>query len=314
MLSRHAEGLFWIGRYVERASDVNRMLDVSYDVQLERPPSAREAVWKDLLEVLYIADRFVDHHDTANTETMNQFLILDESNAASVAHSIQAARANIMNVRDVVPIELLESINQLHTFLVSGQLETELAANPHTAYQSIANHTRAISGAIFDSMARADGFRFLMLGRFLERAEMTSRMIDVTRSVAATDAVAWRSVLRSVSGLHSFTQLHGPLAEVDVVVGFLLMDPEFPYSILYCLSECMAQLTVISSIGNWNSPRALGRLKAELEFSSIPKVDTPDLASLLTHLEDGIRDVSQAFHDDLYQFGGDATLHSFVAL
>ncbi len=314
MLSRHAEGLFWIGRYVERAADIIRMLDIAYDVQLERHPSVREAVWTDLLDVFYLSDQFGGHHDTATTETVNNFLVLDESNPTSVAHAIVSARANIMNVRDVVPIELLEAVNRLHTLFASGRLRTELGGNPHSGYTAVAHHCQAISGAMFDAMARTDGYRFLMLGRFLERAENSCRMIDVTRAVAPTDAAAWRSVLRSVSGLHAFTQLHGPLAEVDVVVHFLLMDREFPYSVLYCLTECSAQLDVVSAIGSWESPRTLGRVRSDLEFSSIPPVNTNDFADFVTSLEDGIRLVSRAFHDDLYQFGGDAALYSYEAL
>ncbi|MBT8198922.1 MAG: alpha-E domain-containing protein [Acidimicrobiia bacterium] len=314
MLSRHAEGLFWIGRYVERASDITRMLDVAYDVQMERPPSAREAVWRDLLDVLYINDQFVDHHDTATTETINRFLVLDGDNPVSVASSIVSARTNIMNVRDVVPIELLESINRLHTLFASGELGAELETNTHAGYHMVATHCRTISGAMFDSMARTDGYRFMMLGRYLERAEMTCRTIEVTRSVAPTDDAAWRAVLRSVSGLHAFTRLHGALAEVDEVVRFLLMDRDFPYSVLHCLSECASQLSTVSTTGTWQSPRMVGRVKAEIEFSDVPSVETSALAELVARLEVGIRDASQAFHDDLYQFGGDATLHSFEAL
>jgi uncharacterized alpha-E superfamily protein len=290
------------------------MLDVAYDVQLERTPSAREAVWRDLLNVLYIDDKFVGRHDTATTETISEFLVLDEENPISVANAIVSARTNTMNVRDVVPIELLEAVNRLHTLFASGRLRTELDGNPHSGFTAVANHCQAISGAIFDSMARTDGYRFLMLGRFLERAEMTGRMIDVTRSVAPDDGAAWRSVLRSVSGLHAFTQMHGPLAEVDVAVRFLLMDSEFPYSVLHCLTECTSQLQIVSTTGQWDSPRTVGRVKSDLEFSQIPEVGSPELATLLETIEFGIRRVTQAFHDDLYQFGGDAPLHSFEAL
>ncbi len=314
MLSRHAEGLFWIGRYIERASDVTRMLDVAYDVQMERAPSARESVWRDLLDVLYVTDQFADDHDTATTDAMNQFLVLDAGNPNSVANSVVLARTNIMNVRDVVPIELLESINRLHTMFVSGHLADELSSNPHSGYSLVSTHCRTISGAMFDSMARTDGYRFMMMGRFLERAEMTCRTIDVTRSVAPNDEAAWRAVLRSVSGLHAFTQLYGALAEVDEVVRFLLMDRNFPYSVLHCLTECSSELNIVSTTGTWQSPRTIGRVKSELEFSEVPEVESQEFKALVERMEAGIREVSQSFHDDLYQFGGDATLHSFESL
>lgn len=314
MLSRHAEGLFWMGRYMERTSDVTRMLDVAYEAQLERVPAARAQVWKDLLRVLYLDSEFNHHYDAATTENINRFLILDADNPASVAHAIHQARANIMNVRDVVPIELLETVNRMHTLLVSGRLERELLTNPHSGYKELTDHARAISGAVADAMARTDGYRFLILGRFLERGEMTCRMIEVNRAVSPTDAAAWHGALRSLSGLHAFTQLHGPLAPVDTIVEFLLLDTAFPYSVLYCLSECAAQLSVVAATGNWESVRALGRAKSDLEYTRIPTISDPALESLLKRLEDGIRQITGAFHGDLYQFGGDPAIYSFEAL
>jgi uncharacterized alpha-E superfamily protein len=116
MLSRHAESLFWAGRYVERASYITRMLDVASTRQLERSSRSSSDVWRDLLRVLYLEKAFAEANGTdLSTGTLGRFLVLDRDNPTSVTASVRQARANVMNVRDVVPIELLEAVNRLHS-------------------------------------------------------------------------------------------------------------------------------------------------------------------------------------------------------
>ncbi len=315
MLSRHAEGLFWMGRYLERAADITRMLDVAYNKQLERSGRSSVQVWRDLLRVLYLEEEFTAKYDTdLSTGALNRFLVFDGDNPSSVLASVVEARTNVMNVRDVVPIELLETINRLYTRMASRSLERFVERSPHEIYETVAGLCRAITGAIDEAMPRHDGYRFLMLGRLLERAEMTCRMIDVNRTVSAQDVSAWMNVLRSVSGFHGFIQRHGPLAPADDVVHFMLREPSFPFGVLHCLQKSVALAGEVSGTGTWKSARMVGRLAAELEYADIPAVTDPALEGLLEGLEDGIRFVSEALHEDLYQFGGEPQLYSFEAV
>ena len=312
MLSRHAEGLFWLGRYIERAADTTRMLDVAYNTQLERTASGQEQVWRDLLRVLYLEEVFRERYgDDVTTVAMNRFLVFDLENPASVAAAVREARSNVMNVRDAVPNELLEAVNQLHTRLSGGSL-TGYVANPHPMYETIGQQCRAISGAVTDAMSRDDLYRFLMLGRWLERAEMTGRLIDVNRDTE--DVATWRGVLRPLSGFHAFTRAHGPLAPANEVVAFLLHESSFPFSVLHCLQRAGAMASAVSGTGQWRSPRALGRVAAQLEYADVPPLGSPQLAELLESLEGEIRSVSEALHHDLYQLGGEPALYSFEAL
>lgn len=315
MLSRHAEGLFWMGRYVERAAYITRMLDVASNRQLEQSGRASSQVWRDLLRVLYLEDEFeAGHGGYPTVGAINRFLVFDRDNRSSVARSVIEARTNVMNVRDIVPIELLETINQLYLRVTSLSLERFAEDSPHELYASVAGQCRAVTGAIDEAMPRDDGYRFLMLGRLLERAEMTCRMIEVNRTVAANDISAWMSVLRSVSGFHGFTQIHGPLAPADDVVRFLLREPSFPFGVLHCLQRAVRLSHEVSGAGAWSSPRLVGRLTADLEYAEVPRLDDPALERLLDRLEGGIQSVSEALHNDLYQFGGDPLLYSFEAL
>lgn len=312
MLSRHAEGLFWLGRYVERAADITRMLNVAYHGQLETSSRSSNQVWGDLLRVLYLEEQFAEAYgDEVTTPNMNRFLVFDRSNPSSVASSVQEARTNVMNVRDAVPNELLEAVNRLHTRLGSDSLTRDLDY-PHQMYEIIGGACRSITGAVAESMSRNDEYRFLMLGRLLERAEMTCRMIDVNRR--SEDLATWMLVLRSVSGFHSFIRAHGPLAPTSEVVAFLLREPSFPFSVLHCLTRAGHQAEQVSGTGHWEAPRALGRVASELQYANLPSVASSDLGELLKALEENIRTISEALHEDLYQFGGELSLYSFEAL
>ena len=315
MLSRHAESLFWMGRYVERAAYITRMLDVAYNRQLEQSGRSADQVWRDLLRALYLEEAFAETHgDDFSTGAINRFLVFDRTNPSSVMASVREARTNVMNARDIVPIDLLEAINRLHTRLGSGSLDRFSERSPHEIYETVTGQCRTITGANDEAMPRDDGYRFLVMGRMLERAEMTCRMIDVNRTVSGRDGSLWMTVLRSVSGFHAFTREHGPLAPVDEVVRFMLVDPAFPFGVLHCLQRAAALAGEVIGAGTWKSPRVAGRLQAELEYAEIPAVDSPDLEVLLDRIEAGIRQMSEAVHDDLYQFGGDPQLYSFEAL
>lgn len=312
LLSRHAEGLFWAGRYLERASYITRMLDVASVQQLERSTRSAAEVWRDLLRVLYLEDDFAATHGAEmTTATVTEFLVFDRENASSVAASVREARNNVMNVRDIVPIELLESVNRLHAELTGGALRRRAAHGPHEVYEILAASSRTVTGAIDEAMPRHDGYRFLVAGRLLERAEMTCRMIDVNRTIAGTDASAWITVLRSVSGFHGFMRIHGALAPPDAAVGFMLHEPSFPFGVLHCLSRVSSLLSEVDGAASWKSPRAAGRLAADLQYAEIPSVDDPSLERLLERLEANIRTTSENLHNDLYQFGGDPLMYSF---
>lgn len=310
MLSRHAESIFWLGRYTERAADICRMLEVAYNAQLEQPAGTADRVCRDLLRVLYVGDEFGAKYDSADGANLNRFLVFDIGNPTSVAYSAREARSNVMNLRDVVPAELLESVNQLFLRVRSGRLE-RFVDRPHEIYETIASDCRRISGTIDVSMSRTDDYRFLMLGRMLERAEMTGRMIDVHRN--SDDVATWMSVLRSLSGFHAFIRREGPLASTQSVVTFLLQEAEFPFSFLHCLRTAEEHAQAVSGTGTWQSPRELGRVSAELQYTDIPPVGSDALGDLVERLEASIRRVTTMLHEDLFQFGGDPALYSFEA-
>jgi uncharacterized alpha-E superfamily protein len=315
MLSRHADSLFWVGRYLERAADVNRLLDVAYNAQLERSASAAEDVWRTLLRVLYREAEFAEQFgDELTTENLNRFLIFDASQPGSITASMRQARSNVMNVRDAVPIELIESVNALHARLGGDLLRERAPSSPHEVYDALAQDYRRIAGVIDDGMARDDAYSFLSLGRFLERAEMTCRVIEVNASVGRSDAATWMGVLRSLSGMHAFLRASGPLANATDVVGYLLHSEPFPFSVLHCLRTATQHLGSVSANADWDSPRVLGRVTAQVEFMDVPDVASDHFEEAVDQILVGIRRVVETLTEDLYRYGREPALFSFEAI
>lgn len=312
MLSRHAELLFWVGRYLERAMQTARLLDVARLSQLGTADS--EDRLRELLAVLYQDEVFAVSHPAFTSDAVVSFLVADPANAGSVVSSVAAARESLHNVRELVPIDLLEVVNQLHLRLRSSRTAEQLIDQPAEFFDWIRTQSQRIAGVVHDSMVRSDGFRFLLIGRFLERAEMTLRNVDVHRVVGGEAFEVWTRVLRSVSGLHAFTQLYGASARADDVVRFLLTGTDAPCSVQFCLRRCEADLRLAYGRSQaTEAQRVLGRVRSGVEFADVPNVRDPALGDLIRQLEIGIRDVSETLRRDLFR-SSTAALHPYEAV
>lgn len=311
MLSRHAEILFWVGRYLQRAAQTGQLVAITSMSQVEGHHS--EHRWRELLEVLYLDRAFLEHHDEFTSDAVLEFLVLDRSNDGSIAASVAAARDGLRNVRDLVPLDLLEAVNVGHS-AIGATSAMQLADQPALFFDLLNERAQRISGVIHDSMVRADGYRFLVVGQYLERAEMTLRTIDVNRLAAGDNVESWLRVLRSVSGLHAFIHSHNALADANDVVRFLLLGSEAPCCVQFGLTHCESELSVaFSGMRQVTALRSLGRLRATIEYADVPLVTDAALGEFIDAAEMGIRDVTNCLLDDLFA-ATNADLHSYEVL
>ena len=298
MLSRHAEILFWVGRYLQRAAQTGQLLSITAMSQVERRASTDP--WRELLEVLYLDRAFLDHHDEFTPDGVVEFLAIDRSNAGSIASSMAAARDGLRNVRDLVPVDLLEAVNVAHRE-IHATTPDELAQHPALFFDAVGVQAQRISGVIHDSMVRSDGYRFLVVGRDLERSEMTLRAIDVNRRAAGADTQSWVRVLRSVSGLHAFLHSRSAIGDADDIVRFLLSGPDAPCCVLFGLNRCEEELGLaFAGTPHAAALRSLGRLRATIEYGDVPSVSDPALGDYIDAAEVGIRTVSDCLREDLF--------------
>lgn len=294
MLARHAENLFWAGRYLERAEDTARILDATQHGTIIRPDAAVQ--WGDLLTVIRVRSEFTETGREVNGHEVSEFLVADAESPGSVISSVRTARENLRSVREHLPTEVWEAANRFHHELENRDLVADLDGEPYTLFLVIKGWCQTMSGVIEQTMPRDDGYRFLNLGMLLERAVMTTRLLSIRWAHLSTGTFDDAHLtLSSVSAVEAFRRLKSPSLEPMAVGAFLLQDPVFPRSVLYCLMRAETLLGRLSDqppdMGR--TERVLGRVRSGLEFADVdhPSVDLP---AACAELDEGIRSVADA--------------------
>lgn len=309
MLARHAEDLFWAGRYLERAEDTARLLDVTYHGVLEGTAGDPAEAWQELLEVLQLQHAYRALHGPVTASAVEDFLVLDESNASSIMAAFAHARDNGRNVREHLSTELWEALNSSYLELRRDESAAELAAHPHEFYRRVRGLCHHVAGAASETMARRDAWRFLLLGRLLERAEMTCRLLSVRfprepEPTAPHELHHWLVVLNSVSALESYTRAFGAEILPVRVLELLLLSPDFPRSVLFCLRAAEAQLAELEGgAATARVQRTLGRIRAELEFLDVAELLARAGDDPLERTQLAIREVADRIEDAYFARG-----------
>ena len=299
MLSRHAEHLFWAGRYVERAADTARMLDVTYHGLLGSPPVETRQGWLDLLAVLQVERRYIESHQVVDARRVSEFLVLGPDNASALVPCVNRARENARSVRDLVSTELWESINTFYLELQARDLRRDLDQQPYELYGLVRRRCQEVIGTASETMPHDDGWRFFMLGSMLERAEMTCRLLNV-RFRPFTDGAdelgfhPASQVLRSASASEAFRRAHPAAMTLQNVVEFLLMSEDFPRSVLYCLRAAEQALLELDAPGRLSRAlRVLGRRRADLEFTDVTELLSGDVHAFLDEVQHDVRQAGE---------------------
>ncbi len=315
MLARLAENLFWAGRYAERAEDTARMVDVTYHGLLESPPAEVRLAWVQLLEVLHLDEAYARLHDDVDPAAIIRFLVSDESNPGSVMASVTNARENVRSVRELVSTELWEATNGLYLQLKSRDLAADLA-QPYDLFREVKRGGQLITGVATETMPRDDGWRFMTLGRMLERCEMTCRLLSIrytalVESAASTAFHHWVAVLKSVSAFEAFRKSYRSSMDPRDVVEFLLLSPVFPRSVLFCLQAGEAQLERLSggSVGG-TARRRLGRVRAAIEYRNVDELLDEGLQDALEQVQVEVLEVAAAVREEFFQQTPVGSLHA----
>ncbi|WP_148615979.1 alpha-E domain-containing protein [Nocardioides rubriscoriae] len=278
MLSRIAESMFWIGRYVERAEDTARILDVQTSLLLEDATLDVDETCHGLLSIMGVEET----PDDVDIDFVLQTLAYDPASPVSIAAAIAAARESARRARETLSVPMWEVINTAHRDIVSGTFARR--RTPHV-FQWVRERAALINGTADATMTRDEGWQFLMLGRCIERADMTSRLV-ATASVTSGTTDQWTSTLRACGGYEAFLRTYRGLSTERAAAEFLLLDRLFPRSVVFSLNraeQCLDNLEVSgqrAGIHN-DAQRLIGRTRAELEYRSLSDV----VADLPTEME-----------------------------
>ena len=294
MLARNAESLYWIGRYVERADDTARILNVSVHQLLEDASVDPDHASRQLLAVLGIESEGSGELDVWK---LTELVAYDKDNAASIVGSINSARENTRGAREVVSTELWECLNATWNAVPDKQRYAR-RAGPHAFLSFVEERAAMFAGLADSTMSRDDGWLFMVLGRSVERADMVVRLL-LSRVQDKASSPGWITVLRSAGAQDTYLRTNRGALDAGRVVQFLLRDNLFPRSVFYALrlaEECLDQLdTGANTRGTEKSEalRLLGRSRSELEFLR-PSDLLDDLPRRLGTLQTAIKDIGEA--------------------
>ncbi|WP_433506862.1 alpha-E domain-containing protein [Pseudonocardia halophobica] len=294
MLARNAESLYWIGRYVERADDTARILDVSVHQLLEDATIDVDAVARRLLGVMGV-DPGTD--EPLDAFSLTEVLAYSTETLGSIVSSISSARENARGAREVVSSEMFECLNATWNALPERQRYARWVG-PHAFFSYIEDRAAMFSGLAASTMSRDDSWRFYLLGRSVERVDMVVRLL-LSRVSDRMSSPGWLSVLRSAGAQDTYLRTYRGAVDAVRVAQFMLMDRLFPRSVFYSLREaetCLQQLDQrpTARVGaKAEALRLLGRARSELEFLR-PEELLDDLPAQLLSLQETIQKVGEA--------------------
>ena len=253
MLSRVANSIYWMARYLERADCVARFIDVNTHLMLDLSLDQYSAQWYPLVATSGDDEEFTKRYKVADERAVVKFMTFDSSNPNSILQCIFRARENARTVREVIPVEMWEKINELYHLTLS-QSRKRSVADLQDYYKEVRQSGHLFTGLMHNTMSRYQGWQFAHLGQMLERADKTARLLDVKYFLllprgdeldSAYDAVQWGAVLKSVNALEMYRQQFHTINYKDVTQ-FLLFSKAFPRSVVFCLEDAAAALKSIT--------------------------------------------------------------------
>lgn len=308
MLSRVADNLYWFGRYLQRAEATARLVTVNGHLLLDLPRQVQTG-WQPLIEILGVEKVFKTLYKEYDEASVVRFLLSDDKSPASIVTSVRRARELLRTLRDTMPQESWEKLNDLYLLL---QADGEKCLNRRYRQEflgRVIDDCMLMFGLLTNNMSRDQGFQFLRLGTNLEQADMTTRILDV-RSVnlirtkaagelAAFDNIQWMSVLRSLTAYEMYRRMVRERVQGDSVLRFLLQDREFPRSVVFCLQRMQRTLPKLPE--KRSVERAINRQLAVLRDADIEKLVEKGLSEFLDEVQVGIAAINDAISEAYFK-------------
>jgi len=296
MLSRTADHLFWMSRYMERAENTARMLDVNYQTALlPQSDAVAELGWRGLLAISELTGDYVKRYGAIKPARLMEFMVADEENPSSIVSCLRAARENARAVRGTLTTEVWETTNQtwleFNKLLASG----ELRRDPANVFEWVKFRSHLSRGVVVGTMLQDEAFHFVRIGSFLERADNTARMLDVKFHDVDSDFYGqaddrdneyefyhWSAILRSVSGFEVYRKVYRNVIQPEKVAELLILRADMPRSLAHCMNRMSSNLRSVANANSGDTLRRAGRLEADLRYGRIDEILSTGLHAFLT--------------------------------
>lgn len=313
MLSRVAESVYWVSRYLERAENVARFVDVNYNLTLgDSAPLADQ--WSPLIYTTGDHADFKERYDSTSRENALQFLLFDSQNPNSILSCISKARETARTVREVMPGSVWEHLNRFKMLVENSAKSREAFEQPHDFCESVRTTSQLLAGIANSSMLRDEAWLFDQLGRNIERADKTSRIVDVQYFLllpkvqdvgSAIDINRWSSLLKSADALDMYRRIHGRIVPNNVAK-FLILDPIFPRSIRFCVDQAELRLRDVKQQDRRKilpSSVSVQQLAKRLCSIKIEEIIEQGMHSFIDQLQGALNGLGNAIYEDFFNTG-----------
>jgi len=333
MLSRVAGNIYWMARYLERAEDTARLINVNSILLLDLPQNRATFGWTPLIAIMGSGNQFYNSYHESNETNILQFLLGDSQNSSSILSCLAQARENMRTSRDIIPAEAWEQLNDLYLF-VSNTVNLGISKKQRFNFlKKVILGCQQITGIATGTMLRDAAYNFLRLGAYLERADMTSRIVDVRSanllpkdhgttlsqtsfdglqqqqmsvlprdtSLSPFDNIQWMSVLRSLTAYQAYRRQIRLRVKGEDVLRFLLQDTEFPRSVLFCLGVVQNCLSGLPK--NENPLRDLANLQRKTQKVDVTQLAHKGLHEFIDELQIGFGKVHEHITENYFAVG-----------
>ncbi|HTQ37542.1 MAG TPA: alpha-E domain-containing protein [Pirellulales bacterium] len=311
MLSRVADCVFWMSRYIERAENAARFVDVNLNLTLDLGGTLANQ-WDPLIYTSGDHEQFYQRYGTANQKNAVAMLAFDEENPNSIVSCLKFARENARTVREIIAAPVWEELNKFYLLVKEAARNGRAADNPFEFFNTVKRSGQLIVGIMEATMSRGEAWHFAQMGRLLERADKTSRILDVKYYIllpsvsdvgTPTDAIQWSALLKSASALEMYRKRHGQITPTEVVE-FLILNAEFPRALRFCLRGAEESLHAVTGTAPTTfrnqAERRLGQLRSELDYAQIGDIIERGLHEFIDSFQNNLNLVGDAIHTTFF--------------
>jgi uncharacterized alpha-E superfamily protein len=318
MLSRVADSLYWMSRYLERAEHTARLIDVDFELRLDQSPEASSGRWLRLLEALQVPPPEDGKIDAA---ALTQILTLDKTNSSSIISCVTAARENLRQVREQCSSAMWEQLNRLYLQVNSTTSSEAWLLHSYVFFRAVREGAHLFHGVTDSTMSHGEGWQYIQLGRYVERTDAVARLIgayfsrlpySADQAVESEEYLEWVGLLKNCAAFEAYCKNYTAELRPLRVAEFLLLNPECPHSVRFSVDKVHAALQAIAELTERKAEepeRLAGRLRATLSFSQIDEV----MASGATAYVASVRQQCGQAHNAIHQIYFDYPVETELA-
>ncbi len=308
MLGRTADSLYWMARYMERAENVSRILDVALRMALlPGAKETRDSAWQSTLEIAGVQQEFKDRYGEATRENIIRYLALDPENPSSIYASLNSARENARAQRGTITTEMWESLNATWLEIRDRDEPEILARGYRDLFDWVKERVHQFRGVTSGTMLHDDSYEFVRLGWFVERAGNTARLLDAKYHIllpsteevgGAVDYYQWGALLRSVSAFRAYRKIYSNVITPRRVAELMIMRADMPRSLHACLNEITSSLDSLCDRQAFECRRQAGELHARIAYGSMNEIFGLGLHEFLTEFVEDSTDLGGQIQRD----------------